>query len=46
MKDLIKEYEKIMNSLTPILVADKLKQIKKEFDNIKNKTKWNLQQNN
>ena len=32
MKNLIKEYEKIMNTLTPLLVADRLKEIKAEFD--------------
>ena len=41
MKNLIKEYEKIMNTLTPLLVADKLKQIKKEFDNIKKQQNGN-----
>jgi hypothetical protein len=32
MEDLIKQYEKIMDTLTPLIVADKLKQIKAEFD--------------
>jgi len=32
MKDLIAQYEKIMNTLTPLIVADKLKQIKAEFE--------------
>ena len=33
MNDLIAQYEKIMNTLTPLLVADRLKEIKAEFDN-------------
>ena len=32
MKDLIAQYEKIMNTLTPLIVADKLKRIKAEFE--------------
>lgn len=32
MKDLIEQYEKIINTLTPLLVADRLKEIKAEFD--------------
>ena len=33
-QELITQYEKIMNTLTPLLVADKLKEIKKQHDSI------------
>ena len=38
--NIVVEYEKIMNTLTPLLVADRLKEIKAEFDKkFKNQTK-------
>ena len=35
-QNLIEQYEKTMHTLTPLIIADKLKQIKAEFNNIKN----------